>query len=141
MDMKYTADGTRTGSPDMTGQDRTVEADATACQERCQNTDGCSYFTWWGNDGGCHLQNSSAIATDEINNPEKYGVISGPKSCNPGKLRVLLLFLFYNSLLTNDLGLFNLTLLPCTCRIRLGGPYAKDLERQSMYQFKKLRRQ
>ena len=93
MDMKYTADGTRTGSPDMTGQDRTVEADATACQERCQNTDGCSYFTWWGNDGGCHLQNSSAIATDEINNPEKYGVISGPKSCNPGKLRVL--FLFY----------------------------------------------
>merc|ERR1711936_783254 len=81
--MKYTADGTRTGSPDMTGQDRTVEANATACQDRCQNTDGCSYFTWWGNDGGCHLQNSSAIATDEINNPELYGVISGPKSCNP----------------------------------------------------------
>ena len=91
MDMKYTADGTRTGSPDMTGQDRTVEADATACQERCQNTDGCSYFTWWGNDGGCHLQDSSAKLTSGVGANVHYG----PKSCTAGIFTRICVFFIY----------------------------------------------
>lgn len=33
---------------------RSVESDWDGCRNRCRNTDGCLYFTWWW-DGGCHL--------------------------------------------------------------------------------------
>ena len=69
----------------MPGQDRSKEASASACQTRCQQTEGCGFFSWWG-DGGCHLQSSSAVA---ISAP---GVTSGPKSCPAGILLFVCVF-------------------------------------------------
>ena len=64
---------------DMSGEDRTVTDSASACQDRCLNTDGCSYFSWW-DDGGCHLQDSSA----ELTSGAGANVHYGPKSCASG---------------------------------------------------------
>merc|ERR1712088_506709 len=57
---------------DMPGQKRTVTDSASACQDRCLNTEGCSYFSWW-NDGGCHLQDSSAKLTSGVGANVHYG--------------------------------------------------------------------
>jgi len=55
-------------------QVRTSELNATACQNRCSNVKGCSYFSFWAN-GGCHLSNSSSTKKTQD------GVTSGPKTC------------------------------------------------------------
>ena len=70
----------------MPGQDRSKEASASACQTRCQQTEGCGFFSWWG-DGGCHLQSPSAVA---ISAP---GVTSGPKSCPAGIFLIVCVFI------------------------------------------------
>ena len=64
---------------DMPGEGRTVTDSASACQDRCLNTEGCSYFSWW-NDGGCHIQDSSAVLTSGAGASVHYG----PKSCTTG---------------------------------------------------------
>ena len=60
---------------DMPGQRRSTETSPLACQERCQNTEGCSFFSFWDNDGGCHLHVDSA---QKLNSS---GTISGPVIC------------------------------------------------------------
>merc|ERR1719336_873990 len=59
----------------MTGQDRSVEASAEKCQARCAATLGCSHFSFWETDGGCHLKD--AASTPSI----QPDVISGRQSC------------------------------------------------------------
>merc|ERR1719221_1485335 len=43
-----------------TGQNRSVENNTQGCHMRCATTPGCFTFSYWP-DGGCHLQNASAI--------------------------------------------------------------------------------
>ena len=65
---------------DIFGQGRSVEYDARACQSRCARFEGCSYFSFWPHDGGCHLSRSSAkMVADSI-------AVSGPKRCPKDKL-------------------------------------------------------
>ena len=59
----------------MPGQGRSSEMSPLACQERCQNTNGCSFFSFWTSDGGCHLHVASAT---KLNLP---GAMSGPVIC------------------------------------------------------------
>ena len=66
---------------DMPGEDRSIEDSASDCQARCLNTYRCRYFSWW-EDGGCHLQSSSAVAISTS------GVRAGPKSCTSGILDI-----------------------------------------------------
>ncbi|CAJ1328871.1 unnamed protein product [Effrenium voratum] len=57
---------------------KSVELTAENCQNRCQGTDGCAYFTFW-LDGGCML--APWKSTPEAA-PVKYSnIISGPKYC------------------------------------------------------------
>ena len=58
----------------MEGEGRTQEASVHACQTRCANTEGCSFFSFWP-DGGCHLQGPNAVKA------EQFDAISGPKRC------------------------------------------------------------
>ena len=66
---------------DMPGEGRSDEDSARDCQTRCLNTYRCRYFSWW-DDGGCHLQDSSAELTLGVGANVHYG----PKSCAPGIL-------------------------------------------------------
>ena len=61
---------------DFAGQGGTDAADPEACQSRCANVDGCSYFTFWPNDNACHLSSSTATRI-----PDQYRAVSGPKIC------------------------------------------------------------
>ena len=61
---------------DISGQRRTVEKDATACQTRCAGVTGCSFFSFWAKDGGCHLSSRAAVLR------QASGVTSGPSSCS-----------------------------------------------------------
>ena len=61
---------------DFPGQGRSVEADPEACQVRCSNVDGCSYFTFWPNENSCHLSGLNATRI-----PDQYRAVSGPKRC------------------------------------------------------------
>ena len=60
------------------GEDRSEESNAKACQARCQNVEGCAYFSFWKN-SGCHLQSSTATARSV-----KASVVAGPKRCTDG---------------------------------------------------------
>ena len=67
----------------MAGQEleRTDESDASTCQTRCQDTTGCSFFSFWP-DGGCHLQDDTAVRSEDLG---EHGLetapTSGPQSC------------------------------------------------------------
>ena len=71
--------GTNFLPTDMLGEARSEESGAPACQARCQQSDGCAFFTFWP-DGGCHLKDASA--TPAPNTPGDGGPsISGPREC------------------------------------------------------------
>ena len=74
---------------DMAGQKRTVTDSAGACQDRCLNTEGCSYFSWWA-DGGCHIQDSSAKLISGVGANVHYGA----KSCTAGIFTRICAFYF-----------------------------------------------
>eukprot|EP00437_Effrenium_voratum_P032406 CAMPEP_0181477054 /NCGR_PEP_ID=MMETSP1110-20121109/42020_1 /TAXON_ID=174948 /ORGANISM="Symbiodinium sp., Strain CCMP421" /LENGTH=369 /DNA_ID=CAMNT_0023602347 /DNA_START=76 /DNA_END=1185 /DNA_ORIENTATION=- len=62
----------------MPGTDRTEEASAEACQQRCANMEGCAHFTFWP-DGGCLLTDEGSIPKPL---PAKYfATVYGPKDC------------------------------------------------------------
>ena len=63
-------------------QSRTTESDAVACQKRCFNVEGCSYFSFY-DDGGCHLSSHAASRKTEV------GVTAGLKVCQAGKFTLL----------------------------------------------------
>lgn len=54
----------------------TQEPDVAACQARCEQVEGCAYFSYWERNGDCHLQNIYAVWQ-----PSRLGFISGPPSC------------------------------------------------------------
>ena len=60
---------------DFPGHGKTVEADPKACQSRCANVDGCSYFSFWPNEKSCHLSGPTATR-----NWDQWAT-SGPKRC------------------------------------------------------------
>ena len=60
---------------DFPGHGKTVEADPKACQLRCANVDGCSYFTFWQAEKSCHLSGPAATRTWD------QWATSGPKRC------------------------------------------------------------
>ena len=59
---------------DISGQGSTQESDVEACQKRCENTVGCTYFSFLDN-GACHLSSNSAVKVKES------GVMGGHKKC------------------------------------------------------------
>ena len=61
---------------DISGQDRTVEPDAAACQTRCAGVAGCSFFSFWADRGGCHLSSEAGVLG------QMNGVTAGPSSCS-----------------------------------------------------------
>eukprot|EP00445_Apocalathium_hangoei_P079935 CAMPEP_0204179470 /NCGR_PEP_ID=MMETSP0361-20130328/50179_1 /ASSEMBLY_ACC=CAM_ASM_000343 /TAXON_ID=268821 /ORGANISM="Scrippsiella Hangoei, Strain SHTV-5" /LENGTH=654 /DNA_ID=CAMNT_0051138733 /DNA_START=10 /DNA_END=1970 /DNA_ORIENTATION=- len=61
--------------PNMLGQEKSVEEDALSCQARCSITPSCTFFTFWP-DGGCHLQDSTALAQTT-----QHGVVAGAVAC------------------------------------------------------------
>ncbi|CAE7237495.1 unnamed protein product [Symbiodinium sp. CCMP2456] len=62
----------------MDNTERTVEASAEACKQRCGSTPGCEHFTFWP-DGGCLLTDASSTAKAA---PYMYSdTVSGPVSC------------------------------------------------------------
>jgi len=60
------------------------QANESACQQHCRDTEGCSHFSFWLPDGSCHLQDAFAIKRGH-----RKGFISGPFDCwsnlSPGK--------------------------------------------------------
>eukprot|EP00931_Biecheleriopsis_adriatica_P094337 TRINITY_DN679_c0_g1_i6.p1 TRINITY_DN679_c0_g1~~TRINITY_DN679_c0_g1_i6.p1 ORF type:complete len:3274 (-),score=593.17 TRINITY_DN679_c0_g1_i6:142-9879(-) len=64
---------------DMPGYGRTGENSATACQKRCARVSGCAHFSYWHGDGGCHLQDASAIASAV---PHDEKATAGPSTCD-----------------------------------------------------------
>lgn len=60
----------------MSGTTPSREKDASACQIKCQRTEGCVHFSFWKLDGMCHLQDS--FATRRSARP---GFLSGPFQC------------------------------------------------------------
>jgi len=58
----------------MAGQGRTSVSRVEQCMSRCASVQGCAHFSWWTN-GGCHLQDSTAISEMDGN------AYSGPPSC------------------------------------------------------------
>jgi len=62
----------------MDGQEKTLEADAKACQVRCAGVNGCAHFTFWP-DGGCLLTSNTSFLRAA---PVTYSVtFVGPASC------------------------------------------------------------
>jgi len=59
----------------MDGQHRSTEHSVTDCQQRCETTTNCAYFSFWP-DGGCHLQDASAQFQSSGN-----GAVTGPAQC------------------------------------------------------------
>merc|ERR1740121_1950511 len=58
--------------PSLNRNSRHTEKDVTACQDRCRNTLGCAYFTFWWLDGACLLHGSTAtwaLAPDAVSGP------------------------------------------------------------------------
>ena len=68
---------------DIPGHGRTAEPNVEACQNRCANTKGCSYFSFWDN-GGCHLSGPEATKRNSCPKPVwNCGKTSaGPKLCS-----------------------------------------------------------
>ena len=69
---------------DMANQISSHEATFNDCQIRCQQTSGCSFFSWR-KDSKCHLHGPTAMA---ISSP---GVISGLKYCDAGTFDIVFL--------------------------------------------------
>merc|ERR1719491_574401 len=46
------------------------------CQSKCRKTEGCVHFSWWGRDGGCHLQDGTALPKES-----GHDVLAGPTTC------------------------------------------------------------
>ena len=82
---------------DFPGHGKTVEADPKACQLRCANVDGCSYFTFWPNENSCHLSGPTATRISD-----QYGAVSGPKKCPEDSM---LKFFFQDNLIATILKL------------------------------------
>jgi hypothetical protein len=68
----FTIDAKRT--PTMTGQKKKKEVSSIACQTRCQDTEGCAYFTYY-QSKNCYLHD------DQATMKESHGTISGPPVC------------------------------------------------------------
>eukprot|EP00933_Yihiella_yeosuensis_P046464 TRINITY_DN41997_c0_g1_i1.p1 TRINITY_DN41997_c0_g1~~TRINITY_DN41997_c0_g1_i1.p1 ORF type:complete len:460 (+),score=55.65 TRINITY_DN41997_c0_g1_i1:207-1382(+) len=68
--------GVRFEPPDMSFQDRTLEANFDACIGRCRKVSECVYASYWP-DGSCHLADKN---TKEVKS-ENDEVISGPTDC------------------------------------------------------------
>ena len=67
---------------DISGESRTSEGSASACQARCVLVPSCGYFSYL-SDGGCHLSGAGAVAKPST------GVTSGPSRC-PGRKTIKL---------------------------------------------------
>merc|ERR1740139_1626305 len=50
-------------------------ANAQACQQRCQNTDGCAHFSWWVDNSNCHTSGAGSARESE------QKAVSGGKDC------------------------------------------------------------
>ena len=67
---------------DFPGHGKSIEDDPKACQSRCANVDGCSYFSFWPNEKSCHLSGPTSTRISD-----EWGAVSGPKRCREdGKL-------------------------------------------------------
>ena len=65
--MLYAVSGTSDwDGMDMEGESRSVEDSWQACRDRCATTTNCEYFTFWVNDGGCHLQDVNAVLRESL---------------------------------------------------------------------------
>mmetsp|Transcript_24333 Transcript_24333/g.55079 ORF Transcript_24333/g.55079 Transcript_24333/m.55079 type:complete len:473 (+) Transcript_24333:69-1487(+) len=62
---------------DMEGTPASKEPDAVACQKRCVETEGCSYFSFWNLTTDCHLQDEYALRMEA-----RPGYTAGPRSCD-----------------------------------------------------------
>lgn len=62
---------------DLRGMPRTQEDNVTMCHARCAYAKACCYFTFWGGDGGCHLQDCGARLVPSTDN-----VSTGPVRCD-----------------------------------------------------------
>ena len=62
---------------------RSSEPNPEACQQRCLDTVGCGFFSFWhgnnGKKGGCHLSSSNAKIEDYSGS--WYGITAGPREC------------------------------------------------------------
>jgi len=68
---------------DMPGQARSIEPTEQWCQKRCSMVSGCEHFSYWGNDGGCHLQDASAKNDSSwFSSP-----VAGPPSCSENQVQ------------------------------------------------------
>ncbi|CAE7233164.1 unnamed protein product [Symbiodinium natans] len=72
---KCLREGERWEPINMPGQSRTDTENWQDCQRRCLKVTGCSHFSYW-QDGGCHLQDSSATMV-----VAPAYVTSGPPTC------------------------------------------------------------
>lgn len=60
---------------DMPGRGRMTAGTAAECQHRCDNTNGCAYFTWFPATGRCHFQTHTAKLYHAL------GAVAGPANC------------------------------------------------------------
>jgi hypothetical protein len=65
----------------MLGQGRSVEDSAVACRKRCENTDGCTKFSYW-LDRGCHINDETSPMVDTPSDWSRS--LSGPLSSTCG---------------------------------------------------------
>ena len=77
-------DCTRQGfayAPDMKGSKRNKEDSWALCQQRCVDTQGCHYFSYWP-DRSCHIYGKDAEPkeTKWERDPSKW-IVSGPVRC------------------------------------------------------------
>merc|ERR1712151_833681 len=64
----------------MDGHRRTMAGSPKECQARCANVTGCAHFTFWV-DGGCHIQDQNAKASNTNASNGGYAELSGPAKC------------------------------------------------------------
>ena len=62
---------------DISGEGRTEEESAWACQARCATVATCSFFSFWSLSGGCHLSSEAAVIEET---PQT--VTAGPRTCS-----------------------------------------------------------
>merc|ERR1712048_258532 len=63
---------------DMPGSPKATQPNALKCQEQCSETAGCAYFTFWEDDGSCHMSGADAVL---VQAEEHLTVRAGPASC------------------------------------------------------------
>ena len=77
--MEYYGQGGEFNFDGVQDEGRSVEPDAEECQARCEDTDGCKYFSFFGGDGGCHLTSEGAMPYEQ----HGWGpIVSGGRDCN-----------------------------------------------------------